>query len=101
MASARTRGGEPGNRVTVLICTHLRSAEISLARFRQRQEKSANTSSTTGRETGRERCEESASVIEGPGRRSAMSVQPGNPREPVLREVVGDYRSGEREHLRF
>ena len=58
-------------------------------------------SSITGRGTGRERCEENASVIEGTGRRSATSAQPGNPREPGLREGVGDYRSGEREHLRF
>ena len=96
MASARTRGGEPGNRVTVLICTHLPSAGISPARSRQRREKSANTSSTTGRGTDRERYEESVSVIGGTGRGSATSAQPGNPRESGLREVVGDYRSGER-----
>ena len=29
------------------------------------------------------------------------SAQPGNPREPGLQEVVGDYRSGEREHYVF
>ena len=60
------------------------------------------TSSTTGRETDRERCKKSASVIGDTGRRSVTSAQPGNPREPELREVVGDYRSREREvTLRF
>ena len=32
----------------------------------------------------------SASVIGGTGRRSATSAQPGNPREPGLREVAGE-----------
>ena len=55
-------------------------------------------SSTTRRGTDRERNKESASVIGGTGRKIATSVQPGNPREPGLLEVVGDSRSGEREH---
>ena len=102
MTSSRTQRSEPGNRVTVLICIHLPSAGISSARSLWHQEECEYcTSSTAGRGTGRERCEESASVIGGTGRRSATSAQPENPREPGLREVVGNYRSGEREHLRF
>ena len=70
--------------------------------LRHQEECEYCTSSTTGRGTGRERCKESASVLGGTGRRSATSAQPGNPSEPGLREVVGDYRSGEREvTLRF
>ena len=102
MTSARTQGGEPGNRVTVLICIHLPSAGISSAGFLRHQEECEYcTSNTTDRGTGRERCEESASVIGGIGRRSATSAKTGSPRGPGLREVVGDCRSGEREHLRF
>ena len=60
------------------------------------------TSSTTDRETDRERCKEGASVG-GTGRRSARSAQPGDPREPGLfLEIVRDSKvSGEREPLRF
>ena len=102
MTSARTQGSEPGNRVTVLICIHLPSAGISSTRSLRHQEECGYcTSSTIDRGTGRERCEESASVIGGTGRRSATSAQPGSPREPGLREVVGDYISGKREYLRF
>ena len=94
--------GEPGIRVTVLICIHLPSAGISSARSRRHQEECEYcTSSSTGRGTGRERCKESASIIGGTSRRSATSAQPGNSREPGLRKVVGHCRSGEREHLRF
>ena len=102
MTSARTQGGEPGNRVTVLICIHLPSTGISSTRsLRHQEECEYCTSSIIDRGTGRERCEESASVIGGTGRRSETSAQPGSPREPGVREVVGDYRSGKREHLRF
>ena len=65
--------------------------------LRHQEEWEYCTSSTTGRGTDRKRCKGSASVIGGAGRRSATSAQLGNPREPGLREVVGDYRSGERE----
>ena len=76
--------------------------EIHPARsLRHQDECKYCTPGTTGRGTDRERCKENASVIGGTGRRSAASAQPGNPREPRLREVVGDYRSGEREHCVF
>ena len=102
MTSARTQGGEPGNRVTVLICIHLPSAGISSTpSLRHQEECEYFTSSTTSRGAGRERCEKSAKIIGGTGGKSATSAQPGNPRESGLREVVGDCRSGEREHLRF
>ena len=102
VTSARTQGGEPGNRVTVLICIHLPNAGISPARsLRHQEECEYCTSSTTGRGTGRERCQESASDIGGTGQRSATNAQPGNPRDPGLQEVVEDYRSSKREHLRF
>ena len=102
MTSARTQGGEPGNRVPVLICIHLPSAGISLARsLRHQGECKYCASSTTDRGTGQERCKESASDIGGTGQRSATNAQPGNPRDPGLQEVVEDYRSSKREHLRF
>ena len=69
--------------------------------LRHQEECKYCTSSTTGGGTDRERCKESANVIGGTGRRSATSAQPGHPREPGLLEVVGDYRSGEREHCVF
>ena len=66
--------------------------------LRHQEECEYCTSSTTGRGTGRERCKNSASIIGGIGR----SGHPGSLREPGLREVVGDYRSGEHEvTLRF
>ena len=86
MISAKTQGGEPElgllqPRVNGgLLCTC----------------KKAGKSSVQPREL-----RGSASVIGDTGRRSATSAQPRNPREPGLRKVVGDYRSGEREHCVF
>ena len=69
--------------------------------LRHQEECKYCTSSKTGQGTDREHCKESASVIGGTGRRSVTSAKPGKPREPGLQEVVGDYRSGEREYYVF
>ena len=51
--------------------------------------RSVNTSSTTGQGIDRERSGEAPVLLEAPvERRYATSAQPGNPREPGLREVV-------------
>ena len=97
--------GPRDHRVTVLICTDLpKSRKKDPARSLRHQEKCEYcTSNTTGRRTDRERSKEGASVVEGTGRRSATSAQPGNPGEPGLREVVADFRSCKHEEvtLRF
>ena len=94
VTSARTRGGEPGIWVTVLICIHLlESKKNHPARSLQHQEECEYcSSSTTGRETGRELCEESVSVIGGTGRRIVARAAT---REPERARITGGGRGGD------
>ena len=94
MTSARTRQGEPEIRVQVL------KPEVNGILYPPTGNQEHPARSTAPREE----CEYvkyhrprnrpralrgSASVIGGTGRRRATSAQPGNPREPRLREVAG------------
>ena len=93
MTSARTRGGEPGIRAQVLkpevnglLYSPARKQEHP-ARFRASGEECEYVKYHQPRNRPRA-LRGSASVIGGTGRRSATSAQPGNPREPGLREVA-------------
>ena len=99
MTSARTQGAslESGYSTCLSVPTCRVQKNHPARSLRHHTEWKYCTSSATGQK----RCKKSASVTEGTGRRSATSAQPGNPREPGLREVVGDYRSDEREYCVF